>query len=183
MILDTTLYLGPAEVTTPAGKPGFLEVQLPDGETCWARLALAIPYSPARSDEVLLIRQEHDSAYVIGVLRGSGTTTLRVPGDLNLDAPNGAVRLRAGTTLQLKATDAVEITSRRATVKVARFSLVATTLVQRVTSAYTWATGLVQSKSRRLRQVAEEGWLVRAGRAHLKTTDNVHINGKTIHLG
>ena len=32
-------------------------------------------------------------------------------------------------------------------------------------------------------RIADEGWLVRARRAHVKTTDNIHINGKTIHLG
>jgi hypothetical protein len=61
--------------------------------------------------------------------------------------------------------------------------MLVTTLVQRLENAYTWATGLVQSKSRRVRSIAEEGWLMSAGRAHIKTTDNVHIGGKTIHLG
>ena len=36
MITETAQYLGPAEVVTPAGKPGFTEVRLLDGETLWA---------------------------------------------------------------------------------------------------------------------------------------------------
>jgi hypothetical protein len=34
-----------------------------------------------------------------------------------------------------------------------------------------------------VRSIADEGWLMRAGHAHVKTTDNIHISGKTIHLG
>ena len=54
MITETTHYLGPGEVVTPSGKAGFVEVRLLDGETLWARLALALPYTPAIGDEVLI---------------------------------------------------------------------------------------------------------------------------------
>lgn len=183
MILESTLYLGPAEVLAPADTSGFVKVRFPNQQTGRARLALAMPYAPAAGDEVLVVRQETESAYVIGVLTGNGPVTLRVPGDLNLEAPRGAVRIRSAAALQLDSATGVDITAPRATVRAGRLNLLATTLVQRVASAYTWATGLIQTKSRRLRQVSDEGWFVRAGRAHIKTSDNVSINGKTIHLG
>ena len=62
MITEITQYLGPAEVISPAGKPGFVELRLLDGETLWARLALALPYSPAVGDEVLVICQRPSDA-------------------------------------------------------------------------------------------------------------------------
>jgi hypothetical protein len=183
MIIETALYLGPAEVITQSERPGFIDVKFPDGETSWARLALAMHYQPAVGDQVLVIRQEADSAYVIGVLQGRGSTILCVPGDLNLEAPNGAVRISAGTSLHFRGGESMEVTAPRTTIRTSRLNLLATTLVQRVNSAYTWATGLLQTKCRRLRQVSDEGWLVRAGRGHLKTDEGISINGKNIHLG
>jgi hypothetical protein len=183
MILDTAAYLGPARVVAPAGRPGFVQVALPDDDTVWARLALAVPYSPAEGDEVLVIRSDLDDTYVIGVLRGSGTTTLRVPGDLVIDAPNGSVRIMAGKSIALAATRAVEISGRRGTFRFERMSVIAASLVERVGNLFTWATGLIQSRSRRLRTLARESWLARAGRVHVKAEENVHVNGQTIHLG
>ena len=183
MITEIAQYLGPAEVVTPAGKSGFVEVRLLDGETLWARLALALPYTPAVGDEVLIICQQPADAYVIGVLQGRGITTLQVPADLTLAAPNGTIRLIAGRSVQVRGTESVEITTRKATLRATRLNILATTLVQRLGSAYTWATGLLQFKSRRMRTVTDESWLVRAERAHLKTSGNTCINGKTVHLG
>lgn len=182
-MLETSTFLGPARVLNAVGKAGYVRVALPDGEAVWARLALATPYSPAPDDEVLVICRELPAAYVIGVLRGQGTTTLRVPGDLRLEAPNGGVSISAGKGIQLQSQSAIELAAPRATLRFARLNVLVTNLVQRLTNSFTWATGLVQSKSRRLRQVVEEGWLVRAGRGHIKTADNIHISGQTVHLG
>jgi hypothetical protein len=101
MMLETSVYLGPARVMTAPGKPGYVRVALPDDEVVWARLAMAIPYSPAPGDEVLVICQEMPDAYVIGVLQGHGTTTLRVPGDLKLEAPRGDVSILAGKSVKV----------------------------------------------------------------------------------
>ena len=183
MMIETSAYLGPARVLAGPGKPGYVQVSLPDDETVWARLALATPYRPAPDDEVLVICEETPHAYVIGVLEGRGVTTLRVPGDLKLEAPRGKVQIVAGKSVELRSEKAIELAAPRATLRFGRLNVLVTTLVQRLTNAFTWATGLVQSKSRRMRCVIDEGWLVRAGRAHIQTADNIHINGKTIHLG
>ena len=183
MITDTTQYLGPAEVITASGKPGYVEVRLLDGEVVWARLALAMPYLSAVGDEVLVICQQPPHAFVIGVLQGRGVTTLQVPADLTLAAPNGNIRLIAGHSVQVNGAQSVEITTPRATLRATRLNIIASTLVQRLGSAYTWATSLLQFKGRSIRTVAEEGWLLRADRAHVKTSGNTSIRGKTIHLG
>src|SRR5262245_54816146 len=77
VMFETAVFLGPARVLAEDGKTGRVQVALPDGDEVWARLALAVPYHPAVGDEVLVICQEMPDAYVIGVLRGHGTTTLR----------------------------------------------------------------------------------------------------------
>ena len=46
----------------------------------WAQMALAYPYQAAVGDTLLAIGQG-ESWYVIGVIRGTGTSTLTVPGD------------------------------------------------------------------------------------------------------
>jgi hypothetical protein len=182
MIVKTAGYLGPASVLA-AGESGYVHVAIAGDDVVWARMAMAIPYHPEAGDEVLVIRSEPSHVYVIGVLKGHGTTTLRVPGDLRLEAPQGQVHIVAGKTIQMRSDVAMELSAPRATFRFARLNLLVTTLVQRLTNAFTWATGLVQSKSGRLRWIAEEGWFVRAGRAHVRTTDNIHITGKTVHLG
>lgn len=200
-MLETAVYLGPARILAvspspllPRGDeegesavrhhtPVYVQVALADDEIVRARLALAVPYYPVPGDEVLVIFQELPDAFVIGVLRGSGTTTLRVPGDLKLEAPCGEVSIVSGKKVKIRSGEALELAAPLATFRFRRLNLFLTTLVQRVNNAFTWATGLIQTRSRRLRQLADEGWLVRADRAHLKSSDNFHINGKTIHLG
>ncbi len=183
MIAEAVEYLGPARVLGISGQSGYVQIARPDNRVMWARLAMAMPYSPERADEVLVISGNASEAYVIGLLDGQGVTTLRVANDLRLEAPNGCVHISAGRVIQMRSGESFDMSAPRGTLRFERMNLIAMTLVQRVNNAFTWATGLVQSKSRRLRLVADEGWLVRAGRAHLKTTENIHINGRTVHLG
>jgi hypothetical protein len=183
MTVELGLYLGPARVLRGPGRPGYLEVALREEEVVWARLALAVPYQPEEGDEVLVIREDPRNAYVIGVLSGAGITTLRVPGDLRLEAPAGRVRISAAQGIHLRAEDSIDLSAPLGTLRFARLNVLVSTMVQRLERWLVWASGLIQTRSRRTRTIAEEGWLVRAGRAHVKTTENVHINGKTIHLG
>jgi hypothetical protein len=118
------------------------------------------------------------------VLEGVGTTTTwRVPKDLRLEAPAGEVQIVAGKGVRIHSDQSLDLKAPQATFRFGRLNMFVRTLVQRLTDAYTWATGLVQLKGRRMRSIADEGWLMRAGHAHVKTTHNVHIAGKTIHLG
>lgn len=179
----TGLYLGPGEMVTAGPQSGLCEVRLATGETKWARMALTSLYVPMNGDELLIASQDMGETYVIGVLRGGAVATLEVPGDLVLRAPQGSLRLEAADTIKITGVEAIEVSTRKATFRVKRLNILATTIVERVANVYTWATGLIQAKGARLRTIAEDGWLVRAGRGHVKTTGNLNINGKTIHLG
>jgi len=183
MELETGVALGPARVLSVEETARWVRLEIADYGVCRARVAVAPPYQPAPGDEVLALRQAADTAYVIGVLQAAGKTCWRVPGDLELHAPNGSVRIRAGASLKLEGAEKLEAAAPCATLRAARLNLVATTLVQRVGNLLTWASGLLQTRAERLRQISSQGWFVRAGRGHIKTADNMTINGKTIHLG
>ncbi|MCA9422857.1 MAG: DUF3540 domain-containing protein [Nitrospira sp.] len=182
-MIQTTNYLGSATVLNTGMVPGHVEVLLPNGDGVSARLALAVPYQPAVGDEVLVIAQETDNLFVIGVLKGSGATTLKVPGDLNIEAPNGAIILSASKNMNLKSKQILETSAPRIVLRSGRLDVLTGKFVQKVENVYQWVSELCQIKSRRFRTVVDEGFLVKAGRTHLKSNGNCSINGKTIHLG
>ncbi|MBI4954661.1 MAG: DUF3540 domain-containing protein [Myxococcales bacterium] len=164
--------LGPAEVV--AVGPGRVEVALPGGVRATARLALAYLYEPAVGDEVLVIGHTAGH-YVIGVLRGRGRAVLEVPGDLDVHAVGGTLRLRGDRGVCLE--------GREVEVRASKLELVAAAVTETFTS---------------LRQRVSELWSVRAGQTHtvvdgssytqaksaaILSEERVTINGKAIHLG
>jgi hypothetical protein len=179
----TANYLGSAEVLAIAQPYGRVEVRLPSGERAWARLAITGPYFAAVSDEVLIIGNDLDELYVIGVLRGTGPTKISVPGDLAIEAPNGSIRLHAAKPIEIGSKVKVEVAASRVAVRADRLDFFAKRTVQKFTNAYTWVSQLFQLKSGRTRAVADEGYLIKAGRMHVKTKGNCVINSETIHLG
>jgi hypothetical protein len=184
MIAEAVAYLGPARVLAASGRPDYIQIALLDRgqERLWARIAI-VPCELGEGDEVLVIRHQSAEAYVIGLLASAGATKLRVAKDLQIEAPKGEIRIVAGKGVLVHGGQWLEMNAPRATLRFARLNVLVKTLVQRLSDSYTWATGLVQLKGRRVRSIADEGWLLRSGHAHVKTTDNIHIAGKTVHLG
>ena len=182
-MIQTANYLGSATVLNAGMVPGYVEVLLPDGEGVSARLALAVPYQPSVGDEVLVIAKDSDHMFVIGVLKGTGSTTLKVPGDLNIEAPNGAITLSSSKRVNLKSKQVVETSAPRIVLRSERLDVLTRKIVQKVQNYYQWISELCQIKSRRFRIVVDEGFLVKAERVHLKSNSNCSIDGKTIHLG
>ena len=66
-------YLGPGHVTRV--EPHAVEVEIRSGARVAAQMALAFPYAP-REGDVLLVIGKDDEHYVIGVLHGTGQSTL-----------------------------------------------------------------------------------------------------------
>jgi len=77
-----TVYCGPAIVREIG--PVSVTLQLPDREAR-AELALAYPYRPQLNDMVLALGTADGDLYIVGVLRGKGTTRLCVDGDLEIE--------------------------------------------------------------------------------------------------
>ena len=67
-------------------------VEIRGGERARAQMALSIPYEPAVGD-VLLVIGKGDEHYVIGVLHGSGKTSLSFQGAVDLRATGGPLTL------------------------------------------------------------------------------------------
>src|SRR2546423_352100 len=130
--LDQGTYLGPALVHEVAGNR--VQLEFPD-ELPWALLALAYPYQPCKGDTVLAAGQGQNW-YVIGVLKGTGKTTLMVPGDFEVLAPRGRIRLVAGKGFQVKSPE-VKITA-------GKLELVAKRMMEHFSEATRWVKDTFQ---------------------------------------
>ena len=181
--LETSTYLGPASVSSFNRPLGEVRVVLPWGEDCRARLALGWPYSPAKGDEVLVIGQDLEKLYVIGVLRSEGTTRWRVPGSLSIEAPEGGIRLSAGSGIELHSRERIDTTAPVVSLRAGCLEIVARRLIEKAGSVYAWVSGLFQLKSRRLRAVTESTVHVKGERVYLKSDKQMHLKGETINLG
>lgn len=165
-------YLGPAEVRRVGAHE--LEIRLPSGEARSARLALAFSYDPQVGDEVLVIGNEHGH-YVIGVLRGRGTSRLTFPSDVELRATEGVVRVVGGKGIEL---EAPEVATRAGRVQV-----FADSLRQRLGSLYQAVSHTLSVRAGSTHTVVADTSYTQAKRATLLTQNEVNINGKSINLG
>lgn len=155
-MLDTSTRLAPAEVTAVDDR--YVDVLLPDGVRARARLALAVPYVPTIGDQVLVI-QEDDARYVIGVLDRAGDLRIRVPsGRLVLEGES--VEIRAGV-----------------------LHLLAERMFQKARELYQWVAGVLQIRSGRMRTLVDSSYHVKAQRTYVKGEAEVNINGDSINLG
>lgn len=164
-------HLGPATVTARDGSRLRL---LLDGRPVWATLALAVPYAP-RIDDVVLVIGQDEVFYVIGLLSGSGPTTIEVPGDLDLRAPRGSITLSAARGVRLSG-DEVALTGRRV-------QLSGESLVERFGDTYRWVRELVHERLGRLRRVVAGDSHLEAERVVVRARADVHLDGERINLG
>src|SRR6185369_14221857 len=112
--------------------------------------------------------------YVIGVLKGSGPTTLLVPGDLTLAAPHGQVSIDAA--------QGVEIRGPKIKLRASRLDLVAHSISERCQRATQWVKETLQLRVGRLRARAETTIDLSAEQIRQHAKEDVKIDGKMIHL-
>ncbi len=164
--------LGPATVVSVGGRD--VQVELENGTTVTAVLALAAPYEPSVGDVVLVIGRD-DRSWVIGVVQGSGRTVLSFDGDVELRSNTGTLRLGAGRAIEL---DAPDISTHASKVLV-----VAESVVERVVSLTQRVRDLLSVHVGTRHETVDGATLTQAKSATFVTQDDVKINGKTIHLG
>ena len=169
--LEQTTYVGPAYVLQAVDKR--IQIELPDQQV-WALIALAYPYQPSAGDIVLAIGQE-DNWYVIGVLNGSGNTTLTVPADLHLQAPHGSIELSSAKGIRIRSS-AVKIVSNK-------LELIAQRSFERYANATRWVKEAFQLRAGRVRTSVDSSYRVTAERIVERAEDDVRIDGRKIHLG
>jgi hypothetical protein len=165
------IYLGPAAVVRAGA--ALVDVELENGVRTEARLALAFSYEPAVGDTVLVLGTvEH---YVVGVLASSGRATLSFPGDLELRAVGG--------TLRLTGDRAVTVDSPKMQVQVGKLEIVARSVMERFFSLTQHVVEMLNIRAGQSHTVVDGSCTTHAESATLLTKDKVTINGRAIHLG
>lgn len=139
-----------------------------------ARNALAWPYEPMVGDE-LLVAGGGAAFFVIGVLRGSGTTQLAFDGDLELYARGGELRLAADRGVRI---DAPEVA-----VRSQAFHVVAEAATQIVGTLRHTVRELFALRAKEHVSQVEGNVLSQAKSMRMVSEDKVTLNGKEIFLG
>lgn len=169
--LEQQTRLTPARVLCT--EDNRVQLELPD-ERAWAVVALAYPYEPVRGDTVLAIGQD-GAWYVIGVLQGSGKTSMTVPGDLCIRAPFGAIELTAAQCVKIKS-PAVQIVA-------GKLELLARSVVERFTHARRWVTETFEIRTGRLRTRVKGTFDLKADRILERADGDIKIDGRQVKLG
>ena len=165
-------YLGPAVVTCV--RPHELEVRLKTGAVVRAEAALAFTYEPA-CDDVVLVIGDADGHYVIGVLQGKGRAVLEIPGDVNVRAVGGVLRLSGDK--------GVEIASPELSMRVGKLLVLADAAVQRFSSLRQRVTELLSVHAGQSHTVVEGSSHAQSKSATILSEEKVTINGKAVYLG
>jgi Protein of unknown function (DUF3540) len=165
-------YLGPADVVEVHAHEVL--VTLRGGARVSAELALALPYQPAPGD-VLLVTGRAGEHYVIGVLRGTGRTSLAIQGDVEVRAVGGS--------LDLSGDRGVRIHGPEVQLYAGKLRTVAGAVVEQFTSLCQRVSSLLSVHAGQKHTVVDDDTIEKARSATLLTDETVTINGKQIHLG
>jgi hypothetical protein len=165
-------YLGPGEVTEVRARE--VQATLRGGASVSAELALAFPYEPAPGD-VLLVAGKGGEHYVIGVLRGSGRTTLAIQGDVELRAVGGSLDLSGDAGVRLHGPELQ--------VYAGKLRMVAGAAIEQFTSLCQRVSALFSVHAGQKHTVVDDDSIEKARSATLLTEETVTINGKQVHLG
>lgn len=172
MLTETSTLLRTATVIDAVADAPVLRLE-GGGETV-ARLALGWPYTPTTGDSVLAIGQD-EQWFVIGVLQARGPMRFTAPGDLELSAPHGAIRLVSSKSVTTQAPDVnIEATN--------RLKIIARTVTERFNSAYRWVRNLFQIRANRVRTVADSTMQFKAERIVQRSEKDLKLEGQRIRL-
>jgi hypothetical protein len=149
-------------------------VQLRNGATVEAQLALAFTYQPAVSDVVLVIG-DSEGWYVIGVLQGSGRAVLELPGDVELRASGGVLRLTGDK--------GVEVAGPEVSVRAGALRMIAGAVVQACSTLHQRVAELLSVHAGQRHTAVDGTSLEQARDVTILTQEKVTVNGKQIYLG
>lgn len=165
-------FLGPARVVEVAG--ATVIVDLRPGRVVSAIMALAFPYVPS-VDDVLLVIGRGEEHYVIGVIKGSGKTSLAFQGDVDLSASAGVLTLSSDKAVKLSGPE-VQVQARELRAYAGEVIGKFTSVVQRVAESLHLRAGSTQT-------VVRDSAVTTAKTATILTEETMTINGQAIHLG
>jgi len=168
-------YFGPALVTAVLDREVELEILAgATEERRWARLAIAVAYQPQIGDVVLAIAAAAD-CYVIGVIEGHGPTVLNAPGDLELRAGTGEVRI-AGAQGCVVAAPAVRV-------EAASLDLIGDTLHEEFETVRYRIGEMLEVRAKAICTAVADTYRLTARRIFGRGEDSVSIDAPSINLG
>jgi hypothetical protein len=165
-------YLGPARVV--AVMPHEVEVEIRSGQRARARMALSIPYEPSVGDMLLVIGKD-DEHYVIGVLQGSGRTSLSFQGAVDVRATGGPLTLSSDTS--------VSILGPETEIQTGKLQVFAGAVVEKLGSLYQRVRETLNVHAGKTHTVVDDASFMTAKNASIVTEETMSINGDQIHLG
>jgi len=168
-------HFGPALVTAVLERDVELKIAgAPGGPRFFARLALPILYQPQVGD-IVLAMAAGGACYVIGVIEGRGTTMITAPGDLELRAPDGAIRLEAA--------QGCDIVGPAICVRARTLDLVGETLHEDFTTVRRHVAETLEVTAKAMRTLVAETYRLTAKRILGRGEASVVIDAPSINLG
>lgn len=165
-------YLGPATVRHAAGPD--VTAELDGGRQVAVRLALSMPYQPVEND-VLLVIGGPNGHYAIGVLHGTGRTSIAVPGDIDVHAVGGSLRLAADKGVVVEG-ESVEM-------RASRLHVLAGAVVEKFDTLFQRVREMLSVRAGQRHTVVDGASIEKSKSATILTEESVAINGKQVHLG
>ncbi len=145
-----------------------------DGQRHWAVMALAYRYEALPGDKVL-VANDGETYYVIGVLEGRGTTSFVAPGDIEFRAPRGCIDMVAAKSINMR--------SPKFQVSSTTLELVADRAVHRFNSLDQWVRETIYTHAGRMLNRVKETYRLNAGKIVGRAKGAVKIDGDEIKLG
>jgi hypothetical protein len=165
-------YLGPGHVV--AVMPHEVQVEIRGGDRVGARMALSIPYEPSVGDVLLVIGKEGEH-YVIGVIQGTGKTSLSFQGAVDLRATGGPLTLSSDT--------GVAIHGPEMEIQTGKLEVFAGAVVEKLGSLYQRVRDAINVHAGKTHTVVDDASFMTAKNASIVTEETMSINGNEIHLG
>lgn len=174
LVRESDVLLGPATVVEASQGRDVMVHVAGDREPRRARVALATPYSPGEGDEVLVLGRG-PSLWIVGVIAGTGSTELALPGDVTVRAVGGTLRLEGDCGVEVRGSE-IRLESRV-------FAVVAEKAIEKVDALYQRVRGLLSVHAERVHTTVDETCTTTARSSTLLVEETAMINGKQIHLG
>jgi hypothetical protein len=165
-------YLGPAEVIEV--RENDFRLVLPDGKFIEAPPAFAAPYAPSVGD-ILLVIGKGGRNYAIGVLAGTGRSTLVFQGDVDVRAVGGR--------LHLAGDEGVTVSGKSLDVDTGSIRMIARDVFQHFESAYQRVASLLRVHAGSSQTTVEGSSFLQAKRTAILSDETATINGREIHIG
>lgn len=140
--------------------------------TLTARNALPL-YRPGLGDEVLLV-QQRDQVFVIGVLQIAGPAELVAPGRLSV---------RAAGAMDFVSAEHARLSGPRVTLEASALTVIARSVTERFERARRWVRDCLQIRAGRMRADVDGSCETQAGNIVQCADGAVRIDGASIDLG